>query len=1510
VTSNGLAQGGAEVALTAGPLRANTMSDATGHYRVTGVPEGPVSVTANLGNGFLSGSAFGNLTGDGTTLTLDVPLHDSGAVGGVVVRADGVTPASQSLVSLQVGGSGGGSFSTLTDATGHFSFERLPAGTGSLTVDVLGSIDQGSGTVTIPAGETADVILVLHGVGSIHGIARDSTGAPTAGTVSISGTGTIPYSRTLAVGADGTFALPEVLAGPFAAYLTVQTATFTLYGSASGTVAPDTDAFVAIQVQPTGIVRGRALRSNGTTVALGTEVTLRLLPNRGVLVFNAGNDGRFETSGVPLGDFELRLRDGVSGGVGLVQGQKVAQNGQIVDVGDVVLDDTPIEAVAFDPTAGSLNVAVNRPIQVLFSDRLSSAQGITVSDATHSITTSATLTPDGFGVTLTGTWTDSSDITVTATTGVTDVFGRHPAAPRSATFHTVDLSAPRVASVTPADQAIEVPADASIEVTFNEPLAAATDLGTLVILSGAGGSLLGNSALVSPTVVRFTPSTPLVANTLFTVSVNGAVDAVGNRQTTAFVSHFKTHDTDPPLLALTQPAPGTWVATNKPPITVALSDALSGIDPATGTLALDGTPVTPAKSALALTFTPIQSLGDGTHAVEASVADRAGNLGTLNAELNVDTTPPGPATLGGVATGDVLVGSLVLSATATDSGSGVAKIEVEVDGAMKLTLLEPSFAGTLSTVGFTEDTHLLRARAFDKAGNAGPYGPTVSAYANNLPITVAITAPPVGTRVRQTVGVVATASEPIQRMTFTVGSQTIVDDTSPYAATLDLSGFPESDVTIVATADGFIGDQGTASRSVTIDRTPPGAPIEAKINAEPPENGLSFVHGNAGAVESMVQVRATNDRTKASVTKQALADGSVGLNLPGAVLDKVLLVAIDSAGNESAESFVFIRSTTSLPPVNVALTFLGVLADRMGAGTPALSPDGKRDAVFALDIALGASVTKPLAYIDLDAPKSFSTRPEVGAVVAAAKSELGATFLNDADGQVSASLTGTVTLLLFVPTDGLLQAGATYRATVAFTDGTRFIGTLTLGAVPTEEVSTAFFSVSNAALPFDPSGPPVPPGTAVTREVASLTFSVNNTKPPFDSGGPPAPPGTVIALETVSSTFSVRNEKLPFDAGGPPPPAGTLLALEAVSPTFSARNEKLPFDAGGPPPPAGTLLALEAVSPTFSVRNEKLPFDAGGPPPPAGTVIAFETVSPTFSLLNQFLPFAGTSLLGTEAVSSTFSLNNTPAGAAPLASSQVSASLSDRLLYGLAGSSGLGARPPGMLGGVQGAPSLRGLVAWWPADGNARDSVSGRNANLLGDTEFADGKLGKAFVFNGVDGGVWVPDSQGVTPQEVTLSAWIRLESLGFEGTTSTVIAKQATGEPGTGDGGGEASWALAVDPDGRPLLTLWNGSEVVRVLAPDVLVLGDWHHLAATRSRDLLLLYVDGVEVASAPFYETRANYDIELGAYLTTRGTHPLDGLLDEISIYERALSASEIQGIYQLGSAAICCLNDQGD
>jgi Big-like domain-containing protein/carboxypeptidase family protein len=629
VTSNGAHQAGAEVSLAVGGFRASTSSDATGFYRVTGVPEGLVVATASLDGTFLTGTAAANLVGDSTTLALDVALRGSGKVTGRVLKSDGVTASRPASVSISVGGTGGGAFSTVTKADGSFSFDRVPAGLATLAVDVLGSIDRATATAEVTPAQTTEITIHLHGVGMLHGLARDSDGFPTRGTVVVTGTGDIPYTLTAAVGDSGTFSFPEVLAGPFAASLTVQTPTFTLYGTASGTVLPDQDTGFVISVQPSGVVKGRVLRSNAVTPAPGTEVTLELLPSRGSLILYTRDDGRFEIRGVPLGPLRVRARDPFTAGVALVEGKTLASNGQTLDVGDVVLDDTPVAAVAFAPPDGAAQVPITAPVTVTFTDRLASPAGVIVSDGGATLGGNATLSADGLTVTLTGTWPDSKELTITATTAVTDVFGRRLAQPASSRFRTVDLSPPKVVAVAPADGAIEVAADAIVHVTFNEPIDPNANVSALVGLASGSGSAMGTAVLTSPTTVAFTPAAPLANDSVYTITVNGARDLVNNVQTQAFHSSFKTHDTQPPLLALVQPAPGSWTKDATPEIVVSITDGLSGVDPNASLLSIDDVSVVPIRSTAEIRYTPPLPLQDGVHRIDAAGADRAGNGAAL-----------------------------------------------------------------------------------------------------------------------------------------------------------------------------------------------------------------------------------------------------------------------------------------------------------------------------------------------------------------------------------------------------------------------------------------------------------------------------------------------------------------------------------------------------------------------------------------------------------------------------------------------------------------------------------------------------------------------------------------------------------------------------------------------------------------------------------------------------------------------------------------------------------------
>ena len=86
---------------------------------------------------------------------------------------------------------------------------------------------------------------------------------------------------------------------------------------------------------------------------------------------------------------------------------------------------------------------------------------------------------------MSGPWTDSREITVTATTAVTDIFGRRLAQPVESRFRTVDLSAPTVVAVAPANGAIEVAAGATVTVTFSEELDPNASVAGVVALARA-----------------------------------------------------------------------------------------------------------------------------------------------------------------------------------------------------------------------------------------------------------------------------------------------------------------------------------------------------------------------------------------------------------------------------------------------------------------------------------------------------------------------------------------------------------------------------------------------------------------------------------------------------------------------------------------------------------------------------------------------------------------------------------------------------------------------------------------------------------------------------------------------------------------------------------------------------------------------------------------------------------------------------------------------------------------
>jgi hypothetical protein len=237
---------------------------------------------------------------------------------------------------------------------------------------------------------------------------------------------------------------------------------------------------------------------------------------------------------------------------------------------------------------------------------------------------------------------------------------------------------------------------------------------------------------------------------------------------------------------------------------------------------------------------------------------------------------------------------------------------------------------------------------------------------------------------------------------------------------------------------------------------------------------------------------------------------------------------------------------------------------------------------------------------------------------------------------------------------------------------------------------------------------------------------------------------------------------------------------------------------------------------------------------------------------------------------------------------------------------GFGVTPaPRALGqAAQCAPVPSGLVSWWRGEGNASGSVGSNHGTSVGNVAFAAGKVGQAFNFDGTSY-VRIPRTASLEPAQITLEAWTKPVFSGRPAQAADVdiiINKLARPSPGYG-------LYVAMDPGqwgvplGTPVFYLSGGGNMFSsVPFPND---GLYHHVAATHDGSTMRLFVNGVETANRPLsgpivHATDADAYIGFEPAFTPRTTR---GAVDEVSIYNRALSQAEIQAIHAAGSAGKC-------
>lgn len=228
-----------------------------------------------------------------------------------------------------------------------------------------------------------------------------------------------------------------------------------------------------------------------------------------------------------------------------------------------------------------------------------------------------------------------------------------------------------------------------------------------------------------------------------------------------------------------------------------------------------------------------------------------------------------------------------------------------------------------------------------------------------------------------------------------------------------------------------------------------------------------------------------------------------------------------------------------------------------------------------------------------------------------------------------------------------------------------------------------------------------------------------------------------------------------------------------------------------------------------------------------------------------------------------------------------------------------------------------GLIAYYPFNNNANDASANALNGVLHGATFTSDKNGIANSAALLDGSSYieVPNNAKLNPSNLSFSAWIKPEQGGF---VYPLVSK------GSIEDTVNVQYALALFPNDDFILdTIYNGVKtqgcnyyydetINEIDARYVFAYGDWHHVTLTYDNGAQKLYIDGNLVSQnpgathSPILSCTGSLNIGASVTLVAVGTGTegdiyapesafFAGTMDEVRLYNRALSAQDIKALY---------------
>lgn len=207
--------------------------------------------------------------------------------------------------------------------------------------------------------------------------------------------------------------------------------------------------------------------------------------------------------------------------------------------------------------------------------------------------------------------------------------------------------------------------------------------------------------------------------------------------------------------------------------------------------------------------------------------------------------------------------------------------------------------------------------------------------------------------------------------------------------------------------------------------------------------------------------------------------------------------------------------------------------------------------------------------------------------------------------------------------------------------------------------------------------------------------------------------------------------------------------------------------------------------------------------------------------------------------------------------------------------------------GLAHADITTGLVAWYRFEGNVNDSSGNNYTGTPTNITYGTGKLGQDAVFNGGTSYITVPGLTGNLPSGTTprtVSFWAKPSS--------------------TASHGDIVSWGSNYTAGHRFSVLMQAGGRLDLIGQSDdhtsnyYFSAGQWTHVTVTfNGTSTLIFYVNGQPYATVPVagLNTDAGYPLVMGMNVAGGSGEYFNGDVDEVRIYNRVLTANDVQQLY---------------